>query len=316
MDQTQAWDEVFLQLEALGWHLSTSLGNRLSPLNLLAMVALCLAIYLYRRPPIGFLGWLFPARIYRAASFRVDLKLFVFNWVIGLLLSLVFVGLAAWITSQISTILNHGVTRSVSHPILVTTLIFLTADFTTYWFHRLHHQLPVLWPIHAVHHSAEELNPVTTYRHHPVYEVLGGTVQAIMQGLVQGIALGLIFGNVDPVLLLGTNAFYAIFNLFASNLRHSHIWLRYPGWVEHVLISPAMHQVHHSIDRRHFDRNFGEVLAVWDWAFATLYIPQDDETIVFGLGDGEGQRLPQPHPTFRQSIVVPIRQSWAKLTRR
>ena len=75
-----------------------------------------------------------------------------------------------------------------------------------------------------------------------------------------------------------------------------------------------MHQVHHSIDRRHSDRTFGEVLAVCDWAFSTLCILQDDKKIEFGLGDGAGRRLPEP--TLRQSIPVPTGQSWTKLMRR
>ena len=168
------------------------------------MAVLCLAIYFYRRPPIGFLSWLFPARICRTVPFRLNLKLFMFNRVTGTALAVLFVAL---VTGQISALLNQGVARSVSHPMLATILILLTADFTTGWLHRLHRQFPVLLPIHALHPSAEELNPVTAYHHHPFYKVMGGAVLAVMQGLVQGIALGLIVGKVDPVVLPGSTAY-------------------------------------------------------------------------------------------------------------
>jgi sterol desaturase/sphingolipid hydroxylase (fatty acid hydroxylase superfamily) len=51
-------------------------------------------------------------------------------------------------------------------------------------------------------------------------------------------------------------------------------------------ISPAQHQVHHSIDKKHFHRNMGWALAVWDRLSGTLYIPETEEKIVYGLGDG------------------------------
>lgn len=128
----------------------------------------------------------------------------MFNRVTGTALAVLFVAL---VTGQIYALLNQGVARSGSHPMLVTILILLTADFTTCWLHRLHRQFPVLWPIHALHPSAEELNPVTAYHHHPFYKVMGGAVLAVMQGLVQGIALGLIVGKVDPAVLPGSTAY-------------------------------------------------------------------------------------------------------------
>ena len=82
-----------------------------------------------------------------------------------------------------------------------------------------------------------------------------------------------------------------------------------------MLISPAQHQVHHSVDPRHHDRNYGEVLALWDWLFGTLYISRAGETIRFGLGDSAGQPLPQPHPTFRAALAEPVAKAWAALQR-
>jgi hypothetical protein len=52
------------------------------------------------------------------------------------------------------------------------------------------------------------------------------------------------------------------------------------------LQSRAHHQLHHSVNPAHFDKNFGFALAIWDWAFGTLAIPAKmRQLIVFGVGD-------------------------------
>jgi len=52
-----------------------------------------------------------------------------------------------------------------------------------------------------------------------------------------------------------------------------------------VLQSPAHHQIHHSTDPKHFNKNLGLGLSIWDWAFRTLYIPTRREALEFGLGE-------------------------------
>jgi sterol desaturase/sphingolipid hydroxylase (fatty acid hydroxylase superfamily) len=71
--------------------------------------------------------------------------------------------------------------------------------------------------------------------------------------------------------------------------------------------------VHHSIERRHYNKNYGEIFAFWDWAFGTLYIPEKDEVIRFGLGDANGEPIPQPYPTLRAALVMPFIESWAEV---
>jgi sterol desaturase/sphingolipid hydroxylase (fatty acid hydroxylase superfamily) len=312
--EAEAWAEVWEQTQVLFWNTVGHLGPRLSPLNLASMLALCLLLWLVWRPAKGFLAWVFPARVYRNPSFWLDVKLFLFNWTIGLFLTLNYVVVAtgtAWVLG-----LALGIAPPLPEdrsPILSALVVFLAADLTMYWYHRLHHDRPTLWAIHALHHSAEEMSPVTAFRHHPVYSILGGLVFAAFVGLVQGLAMVLVLGSVDVATLAGTNLFSAILNLGTANLRHSHIALRYPAWLEHVLISPAQHQVHHSVEPRHYNRNYGEVLALWDWMFGTLYITRPGEAIRFGLGDAEGTALPQRHPTFRSALAEPVVRAWAVL---
>ena len=77
------------------------------------------------------------------------------------------------------------------------------------------------------------------------------------------------------------------FFLAGYHLRHSHVWLPFPKYIRDVISSPAVRQIHHSDQPRHFDKNFGRIFVIWDWVFGTLYIPTKREAINCGLYDGE-----------------------------
>ena len=202
------------------------------------------------------------------------------------------------------------------HPILLTLMVVAVNDFGIYWIHRCHHSLSVLWPFHAVHHSAEVLTPMTVYRKHPVYEVISVLGRSVLVGLAQGLVLAAVAGHVGIATIAGANSVYVLFNLAGSNLRHSHLWLRYGTALEHILISPAQHQIHHSRAIRHKDKNFGQILAVWDWMFGTLYVPTGREALEFGLSDERGRAVPQPHGSLSRALIVPFRESWRALATR
>ena len=285
-------------------------------MNILATLVLCLILWRILRPGSGFLAWVFPARVYRNPSFWLDAKLMIFNGIIGLFITLNYAAVATVTALTLARLVGLETPLPDAHlPVLSALVVFLAADLAIYWYHRWHHEHTALWAIHALHHSAEEMSPVTAFRHHPIYGLLGVVVLSGFVGLAQGLAMVVILGSVDAATLAGTNLFAAVLNLGLANLRHSHIQLRFPGWLEHVLISPAQHQVHHSVDPRHHNRNYGEVLALWDWLFGTLYISLPGETIRFGLGDSAGLPLPQPHPTFRAALAEPVAKAWAALQR-
>jgi sterol desaturase/sphingolipid hydroxylase (fatty acid hydroxylase superfamily) len=70
------------------------------------------------------------------------------------------------------------------------------------------------------------------------------------------------------------------------HLQHSHMWISFRGVLGRVFVSPAHHQVHHSTNPKHFSKNFGSCLALWDWVFGTLYVPAHErEPLVFGVPD-------------------------------
>lgn len=289
-------------------------AGRLAPVFLLATVGLVFAIWLIRRPGTGFFRWAFPRDIWFHPSHWVDVKVFLLGRFLTVVSASLTVLMSSNLGAQISAAIGEGIGGaghgpSDWHPVSVAILILLVADFCVYWFHRVSHQWPVLWPFHATHHSAEVMTPITVYRKHPVYDLLSGLFGGAVMGLVLGVILGITVGAVPVATIGGVNVLYYLFNLAGANLRHSHVWLSYGPLIEHLVISPAQHQVHHSIDPRHHDRNYGEVLAIWDWMFGTLYVPQGHEDLRFGLADARGRPLPQPHPTLRRFLLEPFLSS-------
>lgn len=164
-----------------------------------------------------------------------------------------------------------------------TLTLFLLSDLSRYWLHRLAHRVRWLWAFHRVHHAAEVLTPLLFYRIHPVESLLFALRHAVVAGTTTGGFIFLFGARLDLYTIFGENLFVVVLFAFTANLRHSQIRLSYGRWLEHLLISPAQHQIHH--DRRHLQSNFGSCLAIWDWLFGTLKLPADTtETPAYGLG--------------------------------
>ena len=153
---------------------------------------------------------------------------------------------------------------------LFTAFFFVFDDFSRFFVHRLMHKIPFLWAFHQVHHSAETMTPFTIFRTHPIEGVVFILRTSIVQGVVISIFIFLFGGKVDLVTVFGASVGVVIFHSLGSNLRHSHIKIRYPRIIESILISPGQHQIHHSTEKKHFDKNFGVAFAIWDLMFGSL----------------------------------------------
>jgi sterol desaturase/sphingolipid hydroxylase (fatty acid hydroxylase superfamily) len=79
------------------------------------------------------------------------------------------------------------------------------------------------------------------------------------------------------------------------------MWIAFRGVLGRIFVSPAYHQVHHSSNPKHFNKNFGSCLALWDWMFGTLYVPEKErEPLTFGFPD-----QPNAH-TVKGELVDPF----------
>lgn len=189
-----------------------------------------------------------------------------------------------------------------------TACAFLLEDLSRYLLHRLMHRVPLLWEFHKVHHSAEVLTPFTLYRTHPVEALLNGVRGAGTAGVVTGVFAWLLGPGLRVYELLGVEAIGFVWTLLGANLRHSHVWVSYGHRLEHLVVSPAQHQIHHSRDPRHLDRNFGTVLAVWDWLGGSLYTTSARERVRFGLPEGEQSPGARVDALLFQPIVAAARR--------
>ncbi|WAS91540.1 creatininase family protein [Nannocystis punicea] len=174
--------------------------------------------------------------------------------------------------------------------VVVTLGTFVAADFALWATHYLQHRVGCLWELHKVHHSAEVLNPVSAYRVHPLDDWMNLTATGVAVAAFQGSARYLAGYSVEGVSFFGLNLFIFLFYALGFNLRHSHVQLHYPAWLSHLVISPAQHQIHHSSDPAHVDKNFGFALAIWDALAGTLYVSRQREELRFGLHNQDGER--------------------------
>jgi sterol desaturase/sphingolipid hydroxylase (fatty acid hydroxylase superfamily) len=233
---------------------------------------------------------LFPRRFLCGASTRADIGLFLLNTLpAGVLLGWALLSAHA-ISGAIAEVLHRGLG---AHPApaaprvalqAAATLVLFLAYELAYWFdHYLSHRIPFLWDFHKVHHTAETLSPLTVFRVHPVDSLVFANIAAVIVGVTGGAVSYALGPQATPYLLSGSNVILIGFLFLTVHLQHSHLWISFPGRLGRVLLSPAHHQVHHSTNPAHFNRNFGSCLAVWDWAFGTLHVPsRRRERLVFG----------------------------------
>ena len=259
------------------------------------IIALLWLVFFKRKSFKNSLNFIFSKKIWFSKSSKADFFVFLINRVISIVISPVLITqmvIASAIFYWLHEInwLSSGSFQNVPDFIVVflfTLFIFLLDDFSKYWVHRWMHKWPILWALHKVHHSAEVLTPMTVYRTHP----LEGIVFTIRGTFTQGISIStfiFFFGDsVDLYTVLGANILLFLFNTAGSNLRHSHIGIRYWGWLENILISPAQHQLHHSIDIKHHDKNFGAALAIWDYIFGSLHHSVEIEELILGVDNKE-----------------------------
>lgn len=233
----------------------------------------------------------FDRKIFFSGSAKADYKIFVINrlfslFISPLLLTQLTIATAIYFALHKQDFISSGAFAGTSQVIVVATFtltMFVIDDFTKFLVHRWMHKWPVLWAIHKVHHSAETLTPITVYRVHPLEGVLYGLRATFAQGFTISIFYYLFGAGLTLYTVLGANILSFVFHVTGSNLRHSHVNISYWPWLEHFLISPSQHQVHHSTSQEHYDKNFGVAFAVWDWLFGSLYLSEKEKELKFGL---------------------------------
>ncbi|TDU80705.1 sterol desaturase/sphingolipid hydroxylase (fatty acid hydroxylase superfamily) [Prosthecobacter fusiformis] len=167
--------------------------------------------------------------------------------------------------------------------------IYLLADLLGYWSHRLFHG-GRWWAFHAVHHSSEDLDWLSSIRVHPVNDLVNKFIQ------------------VTPLLLLGFNPWVTLstapfFTLYAIFLHARVDWDFGP--FRYVISTPVFHRWHHSRQREAWDKNFAGLFPVWDLIFGTFYMPRGRVPEDFGITEDFPQHLPG-------QLWEPVRRLWVR----
>jgi sterol desaturase/sphingolipid hydroxylase (fatty acid hydroxylase superfamily) len=258
---------------------------------------------------------LFPRRIMTSPSLVMDvsyflLAVFVFGVIFGWALisyQMIGNGVAAFLTSHLGTVAPTSM-PDIAVRAIITLALFLAYELG-YWFdHYLMHRVPMLWEFHKVHHSATVLTPLTIFRVHPVDSAIFANIMAVSTGITGGV-MNYAFGiTAYQYAITDTNIILVVFVHAYIHLQHSHVWISFPGVLGRILLSPAHHQIHHSDNPIHFDKNLGSGLAIWDFLFGTLYVPRcEPEKLNFGVKPSHRDVHTLPY-----SLFEPVRRASAR----
>jgi len=155
---------------------------------------------------------------------------------------------------------------SIGNNVLWMVLLFLDVDFFYYWFHRLAHEVSIMWGSHVVHHQSEEYNLTVALR------------QAWVQGAFSWVFyLPLALAGFDPYMFVTIASIQTLYQFWI----HTKVIGRMPAWFEYVFNSPSHHRVHHGVNPKYIDKNHAGTLIIWDRVFGTFQ--EEEEEVVYGI---------------------------------
>lgn len=176
-------------------------------------------------------------------------------------------GLSVVVISYGWMVRNLAVT-SVDSGFLTYFIAFMALDLSGYWTHRIAHTYNLFWNNHIVHHSSEEYNLACALR-----QSISVFFRIFTFLLLPAAILGV------PQSVIATVAPLHLFAQFWYHTRH----IGKLGWLEHVIVTPSHHRVHHAINPEYIDRNYSQIFIFWDKLFGTFQEELDSVPPVYGI---------------------------------
>ena len=246
-----------------------------------------------------FLAWesLHPFFAFFRSSPRVRTVHVVRNLIIGavnsLIIALLFV--AAWVATSIWAEENGvgllNVLSSLGMPAWAHTVgAILLLDLWTYVWHRLNHVIPFLWRFHRVHHSDTKMDVSTAGRFH---------VGEIIMSSALRIPLIALIGAYAWELLLYETIMFAVVQFHHANVA---VPPRLDRALRFMIVTPAMHKVHHSRLQPETDSNYSALFSFWDRLARSFRLREDPHTIDIGLDEFDSP----DYETLRSLIKMPV----------
>lgn len=178
---------------------------------------------------------------------------------------------------------------SVLHPLrwwgylIEIVIVLMVWDFLRYWRHRAEHKW--FWPIHVVHHAPDELHAANSIGH-PLQGFIELAMVTIPMSFVK------FSGPSVPAIAWSISGVLALYIHCPTKLHLGPLW--------RFLVDPRFHRIHHSLEPRHFNKNFSVCFSLWDAMFRTAYWPTKGEWPAVGV-----KEYPAPR-TFWQYLVLPL----------
>ena len=147
-------------------------------------------------------------------------------------------------------------------------LLLLGVDFVFYWVHRWGHSINIMWAAHSPHHSAEEMNFFVALR--------ASVTQRLASFLFFWV---LVIIGFSPIAIYTTVGLH----LFIAFLHHTEFIPKLWKPIELIFTTPSHHRVHHGVNEKYLDKNFGEFLIIWDRVFGSF--AEEQEKVVYGIYD-------------------------------
>lgn len=148
---------------------------------------------------------------------------------------------------------------------LVWLILLLVTDLIWYWYHRLGHEINILWAAHIVHHQSEEFNYTVSAR------------ITIFQAVIRNVFWCVLpFIGFDPAMITSILVIHGAYSFFTHTQVVSKL-----GFLERILITPSHHRVHHASNEKYLNKNYGDIFIFWDKIFGTYQ--GEEEKPVYGL---------------------------------
>ncbi len=166
-----------------------------------------------------------------------------------------------------SWLVNNLTVFHIENIWLAVIIAFLVQDFTGYCTHRLKHRVNILWNRHIIHHSSEDFNLACALRQSISNAINFSTIFMIPAALL-GVPVK-IFVILGPI------------HFFFQFWYHTQL-IGKMGLLEYFLVTPSHHRVHHAINPEYIDKNYGQILIIWDKLFGSFQSEIDDVKPVYG----------------------------------
>jgi sterol desaturase/sphingolipid hydroxylase (fatty acid hydroxylase superfamily) len=225
---------------------------------------------------------------------RADVIYFLLAAPIDALQMFLLIGLLAGTSQYHHYIQVFDIWPKDAHVLLQLLLVILIVDFFKYWYHRWTHEVPLLWRIHAIHHTLDRLEMLRASYFYPI---------DIFLTVATGTLAMLMFGVGYEVII-----FHNVYAGITGLLNHSNADLRC-GVFDHVLNSIGHHRAHHSVGLPGGQSNYGSFFNFTDRLFGTRYLPEDQRSFD-PLGLDDSYEMPD---TFLRQLAVPFR--WQQIRR-